>query len=72
MDKNIAEFYGSLSEDVKEKLKACKSNAEVLKVLADAYITLNPELLKAVSGGAHNCHKDYCPEETPMLTGLFY
>ena len=48
---NRKEFYNSLSEDVKAKLKACKTEKEMLKVLDEEKITLDPELLDEVSGG---------------------
>ena len=54
MDKK--EFYNKLSDDVKEKIKACKTEEEMLKVLQDEKIELDPELLDpeqlaGVSGG---------------------
>ena len=48
---NWKEFYESLSEDVKAKLKACRSEEEMMKVLEDEKIELAPELLDGVSGG---------------------
>ena len=48
---NRKEFYNSLSEDVKGKLKACKTEDEMMKVLAEEKIELDPELLDSVSGG---------------------
>jgi len=48
---NRKEFYESLSEDVKAKLKACKSDEEMMKVLDEEKIELDPELLDEVNGG---------------------
>lgn len=53
---NQKEFYNSLSEDVKAKIKACKSEAEMMSVLDAEKIELDPELLDEVSGGKKvNC-----------------
>ena len=62
MDKK--EFYNSLSEDIKAKLKACSSEKEMLDVLSENKIEIDPELLEGVSGGGRlhcskNC-KDWC------------
>lgn len=48
---NRKEFYESLSEETKAKIKACKSEQEMLKVLAEERIELDPDLLGSVSGG---------------------
>ena len=48
---NQKEFYNSLSEDVKAKIKACKSEAEMMGVLDAEKIEVDPELLDEVSGG---------------------
>ncbi len=48
---NRKEFYESLSEETKAKIRACKSEQEMLKVLAEERIELDPELLDSVSGG---------------------
>ena len=37
--------------DVKEKIRACKNEQEMLKVLADARIELDPEMMEMVAGG---------------------
>ena len=49
MDKK--EFYLSLSDEVKEKLKACKNEEEALKTLYEANVELPQELLSQISGG---------------------
>ena len=48
---DLKEFYNSLSENAKEKLKACASEEEMLKVLEEENIELDPEVLEEVSGG---------------------
>ena len=53
------EFYNSLSNEMKEKLKACKTDEEMLKVLRDNKIQLDDELLKGVAGGGpHHCGRN--------------
>ena len=52
------EFYDGLSDELKTKIKACKTEAEMRKVLEDAGVELSPELLEGVSGGT----VDPCPE----------
>jgi hypothetical protein len=51
---NRKEFYNSLSDEVKEKIKACRSEEEMLKVLQEDRIELSPDLLEGVSGGNQN------------------
>ena len=51
---NRKEFYESLSEETKAKIRACKSEQEMLKVLAEEHIELDPELLDGVAGGNQN------------------
>ena len=48
---NKKEFYESLSDEVKAKIKACKTEEEMLKVLQDEKIELDPDMLDSVSGG---------------------
>ena len=62
---DLKEFYQGLSDEAKEKLKACKSEEEALQVLKDEKIELDPDLLDAVSGGMGNestgsCSSLYC------------
>ena len=57
---NRKEFYNSLSEDVKARLKACKTEEEMMKVLSEEKIELDLDLMEKVSGGrmpidAHTC-----------------
>ena len=51
---NRKEFYNSLSDEVKEKIKACRSEEDMLKVLQEERIELSPDLLEGVSGGNQN------------------
>ena len=48
---DVKEFYQGLSDEVKEKIKACQSLEEAKKILEDEKIELDPELLENVSGG---------------------
>ena len=59
---NRKEFYNTLSEDVKTKIKACKTEEEMMNVLAQEKIELDPELLDSVSGGHFGgmCHHCGC------------
>ena len=51
---NRKEFYNSLSDEVKEKIKTCKSEEEMLAVLQEEQIELSPDLLESVIGGNQN------------------
>ena len=44
-------FFDSLSDEVKAKLKDCKTDEEMKKVFADADIELDADVLESVSGG---------------------
>ena len=57
---NRKEFYESLSEDVKAKLKACGTEEEMMKVLDEEKIELDPALLDEASGGFY-CPTNQCP-----------
>ena len=57
---NRREFYNTLSEDVKTKIKACQTEEEMMRVLAEEKIELDPELLESVSGGVYpECKTDW-------------
>ena len=62
--------FDSLDESLKEKLRNCKSDAEMQKVIADTGMQeLSADMLEGVSGGyggAETCHA-YCPTE--VITG---
>ena len=48
---DLKEFYTSQSEEVKERLKACKSVEEMKQVLDEENIELDSEMLDDISGG---------------------
>ena len=60
------EFFKKLPEDVKEKLKNCKSEEEAMDILKDNMIEIPEEELKKVSGGLcwENAFVD-CPDYEP-------
>ena len=62
---NRKEFYNTLSEDVKTKIKACQTEEEMMRVLEEEKIALDPELLESVSGGKdeRGCDKGNCDKE---------
>lgn len=45
------DFFKNIPEEVKEKLKNCKSEEEAMEVLRDNMIEIPPEELKNVAGG---------------------
>ena len=51
MTMDLKELYNNQSEEVKAKLKACTSEQEMMKVLDEEKIELDPEILDEVSGG---------------------
>ena len=55
------EFYEGLSDEMKARLKACKSEKEMLEVLAEGKVEIDPELLEGAAGG-RRC-PDYCTFE---------
>ena len=60
MNENItnSEFYKKLPEDVKEKLKGCKSEEEAMDILKDNMIELPEDELKKIAGGSYMCQGD--------------
>ena len=54
------EFYDGLSDELKAKVKSCRTEAEILNVLKDADIELDAELLEGASGGSPFCESDFC------------
>ena len=60
------EFFKKLPEDVKEKLKNCKSEEEAIDILKDNMIEIPEEELKKVSGGAYSPRKD--PNKYTQIT----
>ena len=69
---NRKEFYNSLSDEVKEKIKACRSEEEMLAVLQEEQIGLSPDLLESVSGGNQeligHVDKECEDDEKPLLS----
>ena len=51
MNEEVKKIFDSLTDEQKEKLKACKSAEELLKLAQDAGIALPDEVLEAVAGG---------------------
>ena len=51
MNKN--EFFANLPDELKERLKTCKTEEEIKALLKGAQIELPDELLEAVSGGMY-------------------
>ena len=57
---NKKEFFANLPEELKEKLKACRSEEEMNALLKGAQLELPDELLEAVSGGDMTPHPVSC------------
>ena len=57
---NRRAFYESLSDEVKTKIKACRSEEEMLKLLEEERIELSPDMLDGVAGGQGVCPYLYC------------
>ena len=64
------EFYSKLSDEVKAKIKACQTEEEMLQVLKEEKIELDPELLDQVSGGyipPYACPEECCADGKPIF-----
>ena len=62
MDKKL---FDSLDESVREKLRNCKSEADMKKVFAESGLQeLSPELLEGISGGVGMPCIPYCEGHT--------
>ena len=57
----IKGVYDSLTDEQKEKAKACKTNDELLKLAGEEGIELPDEVMDAVAGGYIYFHKDNAP-----------
>ena len=57
---SLESIYESLSDEVKAKLKDCKSPEELLELAKSEGIELSKEQVEAVAGGANWCNTD-CP-----------
>ena len=55
-----SDFFKSLPEEVKEKLKNCKSEEEAMDILKENMIEIPAEELKNVSGGSNWTRDDCC------------
>ena len=54
---NKEELYGTLSEEIRQKLAGCKTQDELRKVLAEAGVEpLDDALMDAVAGGLRGPH----------------
>ncbi len=51
MKATIKGFYDNLSDDLKEKVKACKTMEEVMELAAKEGIELPDEVVEDISGG---------------------
>jgi len=60
------ELYNTLSEEVKEKVKACTSLEEMQSVLQAANINLDPRVLEGSLTDCNcNQHSNPCPFDKP-------
>jgi len=60
------EFYNSLSDELKEKVKACTSLEEMKAVLKEAGIELDSEVLEGLGGDSNEyCFCNECPLDQP-------
>ena len=61
--------FDSLDESLKEKLRNCKSEAEMQKVIADSGMQeLSMDMLEGISGGHPTC-PSYNPSERITTSG---
>lgn len=65
-----AELLKGLTEEQIAKLKACKSNEEVLRIAKEEDIELTDEQLEAVSGGDCAAPPRVCPSCNSTNTGF--
>ena len=66
MDKKL---FDSLDDSLKEKLKSCKDEAEMQRMIADAGLELSDEMLQGVSGGYTGDCPFYCWNKEVGTTG---
>lgn len=62
--------FDKLSEELKEKLRNCKSSDELQKVLMEENIELDPDTLEAVSGGLEG-ELIYCSNKDKQKIPLY-
>ena len=66
MDKKL---FDSLDESLKEKLRNCKSEAEMQKIISESGLQeLSVDMLEGVSGGIPTC-PTYNPSERITISG---
>ena len=66
MKEKLKGIYENLSDELKEKAKACKSMDEIMELAGQEDIELPDEVLGAVSGGSSTCLDCCdCPEHVP-------
>ncbi len=66
ISKTRKEFYESLPDELREKIKACRSEEEMQKLLEEARIELSPDILETVSGGGYKkigCSSLVCSDD---------
>ena len=61
------EFYKNLPEDVKEKLKTCTGEEEVVDILKANMIELPDEMLDEAAGGS--CYTKSCSDKMVCSMG---
>ena len=69
-EKNL---FDSIGDEIKAKLKECRTKEELERVLSETGLQLDDDLLKAVAGGfastemlAASCKKDGCVKACPV------
>lgn len=60
MKDELKNLYDGLNDDVKAKLQNAKNPDELMQILKDEDVELNPEQLGAVAGGAPLATTDTC------------
>ena len=58
----VQDIYKNLTDEQKEKFKACKTQEDLMKALDEENIELSPDQLEAVAGGGSWC--DDCPNNS--------
>ncbi len=62
------ELFEKLTEEQKEKYKACKSEEELQKLLEEEGIELDPEQLEKIAGGGMRCRHCFNAPDTEQRT----
>lgn len=66
----MSELYENLSPELREKLKDCKTEAEMQALLAQAGAELDDEALDGVAGGWCGRYGSNCRKDEPTWTGI--